>query len=155
MTNTANSGSDRKPGKHDPTELRKRLKVLLGDDALAYVDLDLPNQPARDEAREKHNARTAHYKQTQALQLAPDSEAVRIAASNVLLTLVRDKGDAAAILRALSIRELLEAGYDEAEGHIAFQRLMDELEDLRAAWYLRTRQKLSRAVVKQLRELNQ
>lgn len=86
MSDTERSGTCPNSPTHDSAELRQRLQALLGDDALANVDLELPIQPARDEVRAKHNARTARYKQTQALQMAPDSEAVRQATSNVLLS---------------------------------------------------------------------
>lgn len=155
MTDTKKSGAGRKPATHDPAELRKRLQALLGDDTLAYVDLDLPTQSAPDEARKKkHNARTASYKQAQALLLAPDSEAVRQATSNVLLSVLLANGPYGPDLFRRALRELIDAGYDLEESRDSLLRLLSGYGDLREAWQRRTRQKLGRAVVKQLRELD-
>jgi hypothetical protein len=155
MTDTEKSDAGRKSTTHDPAELRKRLQALLGDDALAYVDLELPTQSAPDEARKKHNARTASYKQSQALQLAPDSEAIRQATSNVLLGMLLANGPATESIFIRSMLELTEAGYDKEESKAALLRLLSSYGDLRQAWQRRTRQKLGRAVIKQLRELDQ
>ncbi len=154
MSDTEEAGVGSKLTTLSPAELRKRLQTLLGDDALAYVDLELPAHPNRDEAREKHNARTASYKQAQALQLAPDSEAVRQATSNVLLSMLRANGPATDSIFIRSMMELSEAGYDREESKAALLRLLGTYRERRAAWQRRTRQKLGRAVVKQLRELD-
>lgn len=156
MTDTQNAGNGVARRAHqDAAELRERLRELVGDDALAYVDLELPPQPAPDEARKKHNARTAHYKQVQALHLAPDSEAIRQATSNVLLSLLLANGPATESIFIRSMLELTEAGYDKQESKAALLRLLRTYGKRRAAWQRRTRQKLGRAVVKQLRELDQ
>ena len=140
------------PPKQDSASLRKRLQALLGDDALAYVDLELPTQPAPDEARKKHNARTARYKQAQALQLAPDSEAVRQATSNVLLNMLLANGPATEAIFIRSLLELTDAGYDKNQSKAALLWLLATYQERRGAWHKRTRQKLGRALVKQLRE---
>lgn len=120
--------------------LRERQRELIGD-GLEFLDLHLPEYGSA-KARAKHCARTARYKKEQILNGAPDSEAVRIAASNVLLTMVRDS-DEAAILRTLTTRELSKAGYNDEQGEIVFQRLLDDLDDLRVAWHRRSRQKMA------------
>jgi hypothetical protein len=152
-----NDGSDQNDlAPHlDPAALRKRLQALLGDDTLAYVDLELPPQPAPDKAREKHNARTASYKQAQALQLAPNSEAIRQATSNVLLSMLLAHGPATEAIFIRSMLELTAAGYDQEESKAALLRLLTTYPERRTAWQRRTRQKLGRAVVKQLRELDE
>lgn len=139
----------------DPDELRRRLRLLMGDDALAYIDLELPTQPGPDEARERHNARTARYKHDQALQLAPDSEAVRQATSNVLMRLLLANDADSPDLFRRAMQELIDAGYDQEEGRASLLRLLTTYKERRRAWQTRTRQKLARAVVKQLRELDQ
>lgn len=155
MTDTEKSNAGRKSTTHDPAALRKRLQALWGDDVFAYVDLELPTQSVPDEARKKHNARTASYKQSQALQLAPDSEAIRQATSNVLLGMLLANGPATESIFIRSMLELTEAGYDKEESKAALLRLLSSYGDLRQAWQRRTRQKLGRAVIKQLRELDQ
>lgn len=120
--------------------LRERQRELIGD-GLEFLDLHLPEHGAA-KAKAKHSARTARYKKEQILNGAPDSEAVRLAASNVLLTMVRDSEEAA-ILRTLTTRELSKAGYNDEQGEIVFQRLLDDLDDLRVAWHRRSRQKMA------------
>lgn len=120
--------------------LRERQRELIGD-GLEFLDLHLPEHGAT-KAKAKHSARTARYKKEQILNGAPDSEAVRLAASNVLLTMVRDSEEAA-ILRTLTTRELSKAGYNDEQGEIVFQRLLDDLDDLRVAWHRRSRQKIA------------
>lgn len=117
----------------DPDELRRRLRALMGDDALAYIDLELPAQLAPDEVRERHNARTALYKQNQALQLAPDSEAVRQATSNVLLGLLLSNGPATDSIFIRSLLELTEAGYDKEESKASLLRLLTTYKERRQA----------------------
>ena len=155
MTDTKKSDAGRKSATRDPAELRKYLQALLGEDALAYVDLELPTQPAPDEAKKKHNARTASYKQAQALQLAPDSEAVRQATSNVLLSVLLANGPDGPDLFRRALRELIDAGYDLEESRNSLLRLLSGYGDLREAWQRRNRQKLARAIAKELLELDQ
>lgn len=134
----------------DPAALRKRLQALMGDDALAYLDLELPAQHAPDEAQKKHNARTAKYKATKALQLAPDSEAVRQATSNVLMSLLLANGLASPNLFRRSMQELVDAGYDQEESRTSLLRLLATFGERKQAWQRRTRQKLGRAIIEQL-----
>ena len=134
-----------------PEDLRKRLQALMGDDALTYLDFELPAKLPPDEARKKHNARTARYKRAQALQLAPDSEAVRQATSNVLLGLMLDAEKSSSSLFILSMKELIAAGYDQEASRASILRLLGSFEERKTAWQRRTRQKLGRVVIEKLR----
>lgn len=153
MTDMENPGNGRVSPKvaQTPETLRKRLQALMGEDILAYIDFELPPKQPPDEAQKKHAARTARYKQKKALQMAPDSEAVRQATSNVLLDLILDAEKASTRLFIRSMEELIEAGYDQEESRAAILRLLSSFPDRRAAWHRRTRQKLGRAVIQQLR----
>lgn len=134
-----------------PEDLRKRLQALMGDDVLTYLDFELPAKLPPDEARKKHNARTARYKRAQALQLAPDSEAVRQATSNVLLGLMLDAEKSSSSLFILSMKELIAAGYDQEASRASILRLLGSFEERKTAWQRRTRQKLGRVVIEKLR----
>jgi hypothetical protein len=131
--------------------LRERLKQLMGDDALGLIDLELPSSTSQNEAREKHNARTARYKRAKALDLAPDSEAIRQAASNILFTLLLTNHLASKTILNSTVGELEEAGYNREQSEAALMRLLASHQQLRTAWQTRSRQKLGRAVIKQLR----
>ncbi len=135
-------------------DLKDRLRTLLGDNALAYVDLELPPATPPDEARKRHNARTARYKHAQALQQAPDSEAVRQATSNVLLSLLLANGPDGPALFRRAVKELTDAGYDQKESRHSLLRLLATYQERRTAWQRRTLQKLGRALVRQLRGNN-
>jgi len=153
MTNIENAENDHgKAAPKDAAALRKRLRDLMGDDALAYLDLQLPEQHAPDETQKKHNARTAQYKANKALQLAPDSEAVRQATSNILLGLLLANGPASPNLFRRSMQELVDAGYDQEESRTSLLRLLATFDDRKKAWQRRTRQKLARAIIKRLQK---
>ena len=157
MTDTENTRNGRANSKdaQTPETLQKRLQALMGEDILAYIDFELPPRQPPDEAQKKHAARTARYKQAKALQMAPDSEAVRQATSNVLLDLILDAEKASTRLFIRSIEELIEAGYDQEESRTAILRLLTSFAERRAAWHRRTRQKLGRAVIQKLRSQDQ
>lgn len=148
--------SDNSPHEYPSSELnaavlRDRLRALLGDDASADVNLELPTQSDRGDARTRHNVRTASYKLDQALRLVPDSEAVRHATSIVLLNLLLTQGVNTDKIVVRVIKELAEAGYDEEQSRAVLDRLLQKHEDLRQAWRRRTRQKLGRALIERLK----
>lgn len=152
MTMPKSDGSEHsEPIFQTEQNLRESLKQLMGDDALGLIDLELSSSTNQNEAREKHNARTARYKQAKALDLAPDSEAIRQAASNILFRLLLAKHSASETILKRTVGELEEAGYDKEQSKAALMRLLASHQQLRAAWQTRSRQKLGRAVIKQLR----
>lgn len=153
MTDTENTGSDPADATlaYTPEGLRKRLKALLGDDALAYIDFESPPKRPPDEARKKHNARTARYKQTKTLQLAPDSTAVQQAVSYAVFGLMSRQPQWSKSLFELTIKELFDAGYDAEESKAAFLRLLASVDERRTTWQRRSRQRLAAELIEQLR----
>lgn len=136
------------------TALKERLRSLMGDDILAYIDrTDLDLQTASIETRQKHNARTANYKFTQAAMGAPDSEAVRIATSNVILELIARNGDSSKDLFQMAWKELVQAGYDQDQSNKSIRRLVADQDELKRNWQKRTRYKLGQVIIKQLRAM--
>lgn len=153
MTSIDNAENDHtKPAREDSAALRNRLRNLMGDDALSYLDLQLPEQRASDEAQKKHNARIAQYKANKALQLAPDSEAFRQATSSILLGWLLANASASPSLFRRSMQELVDAGYDQEESRTSLLRLLATFDDRKQAWQRRTGQKVGRAIIKQLQE---
>lgn len=115
----------------------------------------LPLSPQPDQARRKHNARTVRYKEAEALRGAPDSEAVRQATSNVLLSIMGLGGESAKGLLTLAMKELIEAGYDQEESRASILRLLADRDELAGNWKRRTRQKLARVVMAKLQAMNE
>ncbi|WP_152558327.1 hypothetical protein [Devosia sp. LC5] len=125
----------------------------MGEDALAYLDLNLPEREVHTESQKKHSARTARYKQEKALQMAPDSAAVQQATSNAVFGVMSRQPHWADSLFRLSVKELIDAGYDEKESKAAFLRLFASVDERRITWQRRTRQRLAAKVIEQLRAL--
>ena len=133
--------------------LKLRLRNLMGEDAMAYLDLNFPQREVHTEAQKKHAARTARYKQEKTLQMAPDSAAVQQATSNAVFGLMSRQPQWAESLFLLSVKELIDAGYDEKESRAAFLRLLAGVDERRITWQRRTRQRLAAKVIERLRTL--
>lgn len=135
----------------DIPALKAKIRDLLGDDALAYADLQLPQRTGNDGARRKHNMRTARYKTEKALRLAPDSEAVSQACAYTVFTLLGGSGSSTERLLGWILDDLAAAGYDREESEAAILRLKQSASDRKAIWQKRTRQRLGRKAMDALR----
>jgi hypothetical protein len=133
-------------------ELKTQLRQLLGGDALAYVDLQLSDRTDGSDAQKKHNARTARYKKSQAMNLAPDSEAVTQACSYILLELIGRGGKSSGDMLIWTMKELIAAGYDQEESRASILRLIRNVDARKVSWQRRTRQRLGRQVIEALRQ---
>lgn len=151
MSTDLDDTSRKKP--EDADALKRRLRVLMGEDALAYLDLNLPERESPTEAHKKHAARTARYKQEKALQMAPDSAAVQQAVSFAVFGLISRQPEWSRGLFEHSIKELHDAGYDAEESKAAFLRLLASVDERRTSWQRRSRQRLAAKVIEQLRAL--
>lgn len=153
MSTDLDATSRKKP--EDADALKQRLRVLMGEDALAYLDLNLPERESPTEAQKKHAARTARYKQEKALQMAPDSAAVQQAVSFAVFGLISRQPEWSRGLFEHAIKELHDAGYDAEESKAAFLRLLASVDERRTSWQRRSRQRLAAKVIEQLRALQQ
>jgi hypothetical protein len=142
---------DRNGAAKTATDLETKLSQLLGDDALALIDLQLPDQVNGSEAQKKHNARTARYKKSRALNLTPDSEAVAQACSYILLGVMSRGGKSSGDTLIRIMKELIAAGYDQEESRTSIIRLLTDVDARKSNWRLRTRQRLARQVTEALR----
>lgn len=131
--------------------LLAKLGGRMGDDLGALIELELPGPPDESEARRRHRDRTARYKSSVALKLAPDSEAIAQACSYLVLANVAARGSTTTVGDRLK-QELARAGYD-AEESAAIDRLVDGVARRREAWRHRTRQRLGMKIVEAVRKL--
>lgn len=133
-------------------ELLAKLGELMGDDLEALIDLELPGPAEKSEARRRHKDRTARYKSSLALKLAPDSEAVAQACLYMVIGHLAARGPATGVGDRLE-RELAAAGYDAEECAAVVYRLVEGVGMRREAWRRRTRQRLGMKIVGAVREL--
>ena len=143
---------DRNDTAKSATDLETKLRHLLGNDALAYVDLQFPDRTEDNEAQKKHNARTARYKKSRALNLAPDSEAVAQACTYFLLRFISKGGESSVKVLTRVVNELSEAGYNQEESRASILRLVHDVDARESSWQLRSRQRLGRQVIEALRQ---
>jgi hypothetical protein len=132
--------------------LLAKLGELMGDDLGALIDLELPGPREENVARRRHRERTAQYKTSVALNLAPDSEAVAQACSYMVIGHLAARGPETGVGDRLK-RELAAAGYDPEECAAVVERLVEGVGRRREAWRRRTRQRLGMTIVGAVHEL--
>ena len=133
--------------------LREKLARLVADDFEAVINFEMPAPAGSSKAAEAHRKRTAQYKTTQLLALAPDSQAIAQACSYLVLRSLSSKSKVALELLERLVGILAAAGYERLETEAAIDRLLINLDRRQAMWQRSQVRKLASALASAIRGL--